>query len=115
MTSTGTSPVELYFPGSLILAKPCDLPDSDVVDGQQRLTTLALLPAALRATTTGSAADNLGKLLYEEGDEMFGRREHCRLTLRPNDHPYFRRLILSDPDLNQLRSPSCSRRTQRAM
>ena len=101
--SRASATVEPYFLGSLILAKTSNLPESEVVDGQQRLTTLALLLAALRAMMTDQNADDLGKLLFEEGSKLLNRRDRCRLTLRPKDHPYFRQLVLSDPTLSQLR------------
>jgi uncharacterized protein with ParB-like and HNH nuclease domain len=37
-----------YFLGSIVLIKADNLPDSDVVDGQQRLTTLTLLLSVIR-------------------------------------------------------------------
>jgi uncharacterized protein DUF262 len=39
---------EPYFLGSIVLVKPEDDPQCDVIDGQQRLTTLTILRAVLR-------------------------------------------------------------------
>ncbi|MDF5738432.1 MULTISPECIES: DUF262 domain-containing protein [unclassified Nostoc] len=38
-----------YFLGSIVLIKSEDAPKADVVDGQQRLTTLTILLAVLRS------------------------------------------------------------------
>ena len=38
-----------YFLGSIVLIKQETAPDADVIDGQQRLTTLTLLLSAIRA------------------------------------------------------------------
>lgn len=40
-----------YFLGSIVLVKDDAYPEADVIDGQQRLTTLTILLAALRAAT----------------------------------------------------------------
>src|SRR5688572_19784126 len=42
-----------YFLGSIVLIKDKDKPEATVVDGQQRLTTLTLLLACIRAQLTG--------------------------------------------------------------
>ena len=39
-----------YFLGSIVLIKEEPRPEADVVDGQQRLTTLTILLAAIRAS-----------------------------------------------------------------
>jgi hypothetical protein len=93
-----------YFLGSLVLAKKFeDQPEADVVDGQQRLTTLALLFATLQATLTDKKeADNISKMLFEEGSWMRGTKDRCRLTLRENDHDFFRNMVLADPGLTRL-------------
>lgn len=50
--------VNPYFLGSLVLIKG-DQPDAQVVDGQQRLTTLTILLAALRTFVDPQFADSL--------------------------------------------------------
>lgn len=44
---------EQYFLGSIVLVKEDDKPHSEVIDGQQRLTTLTILLAALTSRLTG--------------------------------------------------------------
>jgi hypothetical protein len=58
-----------YFLGSIVLIKG-DSPVADVVDGQQRLTTLTLLLAAIRANVGVKLSSKITKRLYEEGDEL---------------------------------------------
>src|SRR5579859_5417443 len=47
-----------YFLGSIVLIKG-DAPNAEVVDGQQRLTTLAILLSAIRALVPSIHADEL--------------------------------------------------------
>src|ERR1700736_5222928 len=54
-----------YFLGSIVLIKTDGLPDADVVDDQQRLTTLSLLLSALRANLSEREAKDITQLIYE--------------------------------------------------
>jgi uncharacterized protein with ParB-like and HNH nuclease domain len=47
-----------YFLGSIVLIKADAIPDTTVVDGQQRLTTLTLLLSAIRATVKDHLISN---------------------------------------------------------
>jgi hypothetical protein len=77
-----------YFLGSVVLVKG-DLPNSDVVDGQQRLTTLTILFAAFRTLLTPSEAAGLTTLLYETANPILGTKNRYRLTLRQQDATFF--------------------------
>jgi Protein of unknown function DUF262/Protein of unknown function (DUF1524) len=81
-----------YFLGSIVLIKG-DSPPADVVDGQQRLTTLTLLLAAIRANIDVSLRGNITKRLYEEGDPLTGTADRFRLTLRERDSEFFQRYV----------------------
>jgi len=59
-----------YFLGSLVLIKEKDRPDAEVIDGQQRLTTLTLLLSCLRASLPTAAGEPLSAFLYEKGNEF---------------------------------------------
>lgn len=80
-----------YFLGSIVLIKKPDRPEAAVVDGQQRLTTLTILLAALRDKAPddemGAAIQNL---IFQKADPMTGDPDRFRLTLRPRDAKFFR-------------------------
>ncbi|NEG96529.1 hypothetical protein CS006_00870 [Bifidobacterium primatium] len=82
-----------YFLGSLILVGDGD-PNNrlfQVIDGQQRLTSLTIIIAILRAMEKDhDLSDNLNALILEEGNRLFGRAAEPRLTLRERDAEFFR-------------------------
>ncbi|WP_271589187.1 DUF262 domain-containing protein [Bradyrhizobium sp. CCBAU 53415] len=62
-----------YFLGSIVLIKNDREPKSSVVDGQQRLSTLTMLFAALRSAMP-EAADDITDFLYKKGKASMARR-----------------------------------------
>ncbi len=82
-----------YFLGSIVLIKADRIANADVVDGQQRLTTLTILFSALRALLP-SKARALTTFLYKEG---LGIREdepnEYRLSAFQEDEAFFRDYI----------------------
>ena len=85
---------ENYFLGSIVLIKENTDRKADVIDGQQRLTTLTILFSVL--------ADNLKdpkkkascmKRLQEEGDELAGIASLPRVFLREWDQAFFNKYI----------------------
>lgn len=92
--STSGDDTEPYFLGSIVLIKPNDKqPQADVVDGQQRLTTLTILFAALRTQVEGKLAESITKRITEEGDALAGTDDRFRLTIRARDNDFFERYI----------------------
>lgn len=87
---TETSP---YFLGSIVLIKSPEQPEADVVDGQQRLTTLTILFAVLRELSEGRTADTLHSMICEEGNPLTGAVDRFRLMLRSQDQRRFQRLV----------------------
>jgi hypothetical protein len=85
-----------YFLGSIVLIKAESLPDADVVDGQQRLATLTLLLAAIRANTDASNAADITQLIYEKGSQILGTQDRFRLSLRERDREFFQRYVQKD-------------------
>ncbi len=83
---------EPYFLGSLVLVQQSST-RYDVIDGQQRLTTLTLLFSVLRDLTDGPFADNLSALVLEPGNEMADIVAQPRLTLRSQDAAFFKRYV----------------------
>jgi hypothetical protein len=94
--------VSPYFLGSIVMIKVEDRPEADVVDGQQRLTTLSLLLAALRATLPEEEAQDLRDLLFEKGSKLKGTKDRCRLTLRDRDQGFYQNHVLEDDKLGGL-------------
>lgn len=90
-----------YFLGSIVLIKG-DSPDADVVDGQQRLTTLTLLLAAVRANVNQNLRSQITKRLYEEGDTFAGTADRFRLTLRDRDAEFFQKYVQRDGGFGDL-------------
>jgi len=86
-----------YFLGSIVLIKNDRDPRALVVDGQQRLTTLAMLFAALRAAWEAAnfhqGVKSVTPFLYQEGDEMLGKATGYRFTAREEDAAFFRQYI----------------------
>jgi Protein of unknown function DUF262/Protein of unknown function (DUF1524) len=91
-----------YFLGSIVLVKDDTRPDADVIDGQQRLTTLTILLAVLRATTEKGFRDGLTEFLYQAGNPVTGAPDQYRLRLRPRDAEFFREFIQVEDGLPKL-------------
>jgi hypothetical protein len=78
-----------YFLGSIVLIKKDREPKSSVVDGQQRLSTLTMLFAALRVEMP-EAADDITDFLYKKGKASLGEVNEYRLIAREEDADFFR-------------------------
>jgi len=90
-----------YFLGSIVLIKG-DLPEADVVDGQQRLTTVTILLAALRTLIPSDYADEVTHFLYEKGQLIKGTTNRYRLKLRARDESFFRQYIQDDKNVQAI-------------
>ena len=83
-----------YFLGSIVLIKEDFDRHSDVIDGQQRLTTLSILFAALTdAFTTDEYKVSCKTLLQEAGVPVAGIKAQPRLFLREWDQSFFNKYI----------------------
>lgn len=83
-----------YFIGSLITIERQTDRLYDVVDGQQRLTTLNLILARLRDRLSHEAAKvELGKRILPR-NVLTGQAEAPRLLLRDRDRVFFRKHVL---------------------
>ena len=80
-----------YFLGSIVLIKDPTKTPAQVVDGQQRLTTLTILLCVLRELSEDEEARNSRhKYVCEPGDKDAGTENHYRLSLREQDQDFFR-------------------------
>lgn len=78
-----------YFLGSIVLIKSALSPKADVVDGQQRLTTLTILLSALREISEGASVHQLHKYICATGDAFAGTEDLYRLSIRSQDQDIF--------------------------
>ena len=90
-----------YFLGSIVLIKEENEPYADVIDGQQRLTTLTILIAAIAERLTGTTRENCNKYLRDPGNELEGLSALPRLHLRDKDQPFFEKYV-QDVKLQEL-------------
>lgn len=86
---------EEYFLGSIVLIKDDASNQADLVDGQQRLTTLTILLAAIRDRLSGhskwdGAFDNF---IMEQGNIALDLSAKPRLFLRNKDQEFFYKYI----------------------
>jgi hypothetical protein len=96
---------EPYFLGSVVLIKQPDRPRAEVVDGQQRLTTLTILFAVLaHLAVDEETAHELRELIIEPGKKLLGLEAKPRLELRPRDAAFFRKYIQAPQRLDALQA-----------
>lgn len=96
------SELDPYFLGSIVLIKG-DSPEADVVDGQQRLTTLTILLSALRHCIEDRVlAEEATIYLYEKGMISLGTPNRYRLSPRAKDVDFFRKYIQEPGGLDLL-------------
>ena len=91
---------EPYFLGSLVLVKDDGQAKSEVIDGQQRLTTLTMLLCVLRELSGNrDNTDDLDQFVRQAGSEAKGTEEKFRLSLRELDKKFFRSNVQSRGNL----------------
>ena len=106
LTYLGTSeePVEdlnPYFLGSVVLIKG-DRPEAQIVDGQQRLITLTILLATLRAMVPAEFAESVTRRLYEPADPLNNIPARYRLRPKDRDAGFFQQYIQSEDGVKRL-------------
>lgn len=87
------NPKDNYFLGSIVLVKSETNSHAEVIDGQQRLTTLTILLACLAYTMSGNIQQNCLDYLRERGNDLEGLKPTPRLHLRDKDQPFFESYI----------------------
>lgn len=90
-----------YFLGSIVLIKG-DSPEAQVVDGQQRLSTLTILLATLRTLVPPDYVPGLTKLLYEEQDLIIDTPPRYRLTLAKRNADFFKEYVQDEGGISKL-------------
>ena len=85
---------ENYFLGSIVLIKQGDYPKSDVIDGQQRLTTLTILLAVIAHSLSDSDdRDEFKNYINEKGIKSQGIKPKPRLKIRERDNNFFKSYV----------------------
>lgn len=92
-----------YFLGSIVLVKEDDSAKAEVIDGQQRLTTLTMLLAALRSQIKSEYIEGLTAFLCEKGNVITGTPKRYRLRLRERDAPFFQKYIQDEGGIEELK------------
>lgn len=98
--STDINEIPPYFLGNIVLIKPLDKTECEVVDGQQRLTTLTILFAVLRELRQ---EEGLTKYICQPKDEDAGTSARPRLHLRERDCEFFEKYIQNSNGLEELK------------
>ncbi len=101
-SNTPVDEISPYFLGSIVLIKSNDSTKAEVVDGQQRLTTLTILLSILREVVSPEVAQELTAYLYEKGNIIKGTPNRYRLTLRERDEKFFRDYIQDEGGISKL-------------
>jgi hypothetical protein len=90
-----------YFLGSILLSKG-DESQAEIIDGQQRLTTLTMLLAAIRSLIKSDFAEGLTAFLCEKGNVTTGTPSRYRLRLRVSDTQFFQKYIQEENGVEEL-------------
>ena len=97
-----TETIDNYFLGSIVLIKEENKPYADVIDGQQRLTTLSILFSVMAdAFSTDENKNEFKIYLQEKGNKFEGIKAQPRVLLRDRDQTFFSKYI-QDVHLNEL-------------
>lgn len=97
---------EPYFLGSIILNEGATGDRYDVIDGQQRLTSLSILVAVLRDRVEHPQwRASLAKLVKEEEDLVKGKASTVRLKIRDRDQEFFKEHVLKPGATNTVLPP----------
>ncbi|MGW5428318.1 GmrSD restriction endonuclease domain-containing protein [Streptomyces sp. NPDC004059] len=96
---------EPYFLGSIVLVKAKGNAPAEVIDGQQRLTTLTILLALLRDLTEDpDLRSDLDRLVTEPGNKVRRLAPKPRLTLRYRDASFFQQYVQTKGATEALRT-----------
>ena len=92
-----------YFLGSIVLIKG-DESEAQIIDGQQRLTTLTILLSAIRALVGLTYADSVTTYLAQKGDPIAGTADRYRLMIRERDSDFFQQYIQDKGGIEKLQA-----------
>jgi len=105
LTSINYDEDEPYFLGAIVLIKNEDNPHSEVIDGQQRLTTISILFATLRHVLNhASYKEALNLYIAEKGNITLGTEDRYRISLRKKDSEFFLNHIQKEDGLENIKN-----------
>ena len=92
---------EPYFIGSVVLCgkeyKEDGFGRYEVIDGQQRLTSLIMLIATIRDIIKNDEYRKvLSSLIYQELNELMGIKENIRVKVRGKESDFFKKYVLTE-------------------
>jgi uncharacterized protein with ParB-like and HNH nuclease domain len=91
-----------YFLGSAVIIKEADAHNAQIVDGQQRLTTLTILLSCLRYSIEDEKNKaTISSLILQKENELFGTSEAYRLKTRERDQQFFNEYIQDENGLSK--------------
>ncbi len=91
---TSVDKLPVYFLGSIVLIRGQENVEFDVVDGQQRLTTLTILLACLRDSIADpNVSGAIQGLIFQSGNPVTGDMDRFRLILRSRDKDFFEKNV----------------------
>ena len=94
-----------YFLGSVVLIKNENAPLAEVIDGQQRLTTLTILFAAMRdQARDGKLRAEFQTLYQSEAQKLKKIAAKPRLTLRECDQAFFHERVQATDDFSAIQT-----------
>ena len=104
-----------YFLGSVVLIKDEGKPLAEVIDGQQRLTTLTILLATLTSQLTGDNFSSFYSFIREPGNVALKLNPKPRLALRERDRAFFAQHVqgLKFDDLTKIDPAQLENESQR--
>lgn len=86
--SNNLGDVSPYFLGSIVIIKNDTEPEAEIVDGQQRITTLTILLCVLR-DLAGDSGSQIDVYIRAPDKPFAGIRGHFRLTVWKRDEKFF--------------------------
>jgi hypothetical protein len=93
LTFSRTEQDDSYFLGSIVLIKQEGKPRAEVIDGQQRLTSLTILFSAITSSLTGEERADFGSYVLEPGSASQKLKPKPRLALRERDRAFFAKYV----------------------
>ena len=88
-----TEKEDSYFLGSIVLIKEEEKARAEVIDGQQRLTTLSIFLASIISRFPEDLKTNGMKYICEPGNPFEGLESQPRLHIRDRDRSFFEKYI----------------------